>query len=96
MYHLHTEFVEPTARYREPPDFCSRKGAIALMEKIDAYWRERGYEVKFDLQNVGFHPAIRESRYDLRTDMVDGFPIRKLPANDEQREARYEYEVELA
>ena len=59
---------------REPPDFCSREGALALKEKIEAYWRERGHHVMVSLQNVGFHPAIRAARYDLRTDMVNGMP----------------------
>jgi hypothetical protein len=59
---------------REPPDFCSREGAVALKEKIEAYWRERGHHVMVSLQNVGFHPAIRAARYDLRTDMVNGLP----------------------
>jgi hypothetical protein len=59
---------------REPPDFCSREGALALKEKIEAYWRERGHSVMVSLQNVGFHPAIRAARYDLRTDMVNGMP----------------------
>lgn len=59
---------------REPPDFCSREGALALKEKIEAYWRERGQHVMVSLQNVGFHPAIRAARYDLRTDMVNGLP----------------------
>lgn len=63
-----------SASGREPPDFCSREGALALKEKIEAYWRERGHHVMVSLQNVGFHPAIRAARYDLRTDMVNGLP----------------------
>jgi hypothetical protein len=47
---------------------------MALKEKIEAYWRERGQHVMVSLQNVGFHPAIRAARYDLRTDMVNGLP----------------------
>jgi hypothetical protein len=26
------------------------------------------------LHNVGFHPAIRAARYDVRSDMVNGMP----------------------
>lgn len=55
-------------------DFCSRDGAIALKAKIEAYWRERGQHVMIALQNVGFHPAIRAARYDVRSDMVNGMP----------------------
>ena len=66
--------------HREPPDYCSREGALALKEKIESYWRARGREVAVSLQNVGFHPAIRAARYDLRTDMVNGFPRQTLSA----------------
>jgi hypothetical protein len=59
---------------REPADYCSRDGAINLKEKIEAYWRERGQTVMIALHNVGFHPAIRAARYDVRSDMVNGMP----------------------
>lgn len=55
-------------------DFCSRDGAVALKAKIEAYWRDRGQNVMISLQNVGFHPAIRAARYDVRSDMVNGMP----------------------
>ncbi|MBL8536018.1 MAG: hypothetical protein JNM59_01300 [Hyphomonadaceae bacterium] len=55
-------------------DFCSREGAQVLKQKIEAYWRERGQNVTILLHNVGFHPAIRAARYDVRSDMVNGLP----------------------
>lgn len=55
-------------------DFCSRGGAQALKAKIEAYWRERGHNVQVALHNVGFHPAIRAARFDVRSDMVNGMP----------------------
>lgn len=55
-------------------DFCSRDGANALKAKIEAYWRERGASVQVMLHNVGFHPAIRAARFDVRSDMVNGMP----------------------
>ena len=58
----------------EPADYCSRDGAQALKDKIEAYWRERGQNVMIALHNVGFHPAIRAARYDVRSDMVNGMP----------------------
>ncbi|MBL8558655.1 MAG: hypothetical protein JNM47_08040 [Hyphomonadaceae bacterium] len=63
----------------DPPDYCSRDGAMALKEKIEAYWRERGMQVMIALHNVGFHPAIRAARYDVRSDMINGMP-RTIPA----------------
>jgi len=55
-------------------DYCSREGAIKLKALIEAYWRERGKDVMIALHNVGFHPAIRAARYDVRSDMVNGMP----------------------
>lgn len=55
-------------------DFCSRDGALALKAKIEAYWKARGLDVQISMQNVGFHPAIRAARYDVRSDMVNGLP----------------------
>lgn len=64
-------------------DFCSRDGAAALKAKIESYWRERGQNVLISLQNVGFHPAIRAARYDVRSDMVNGLPRGKKKAVSE-------------
>ena len=58
----------------EPADYCSREGAQTLKDKIEAYWRERGQNVMINLHNVGFHPAIRAARFDVRSDMINGMP----------------------
>lgn len=73
---LHTASCEGEwlSSAREPADYCSRDGATALKDKIEAYWRERGHSVSIQLHNVGFHPAIRAARYDVRSDMVNGLP----------------------
>lgn len=69
----------------EPADYCSRDGAHALKEKIEAYWRERGQHVLIALHNVGFHPAIRAARFDVRSDMINGMPrATKRPATAQE------------
>ncbi len=55
-------------------DFCSRDGAHTLKATIEAYWLERGQNVQIMLHNVGFHPAIRAARFDVRSDMINGMP----------------------
>ena len=62
------------------PDFCTEDGAAALKATIEAYWALRGQHVLVSLHNVGFHPAIRAARFDLRSDMVNGKP-RSAPAS---------------
>lgn len=74
---------------REPGDYCSREGAVALKAKIENYWRERGQEVMLSLHNVGFHPAIRAARYDVRSDMINGMPRSAIKAAGAQDRDSY-------
>jgi hypothetical protein len=55
-------------------DYCSQDGAHALKAMIEAYWASRGQHVMVALHNVGFHPAIRAARFDVRSDMLNGHP----------------------
>ncbi len=55
-------------------DYCTRAGALILKERIEAYWRERGKHVQITTHSAGFHMAIRSSRYDLRSDLINGCP----------------------
>ena len=42
-------------------DFCTREGALRLKERIEAYWKERGYDVNIELTEAGFMPAMRSA-----------------------------------
>jgi len=66
-------------------DLCTPDGARRLKERIEAYWRERGYDVNIDLVDAGFMPAMRSARTDVRSNMVNGMP---RPANDRGPERR--------
>lgn len=59
-------------------DWCDTEGAERLREKIRAYWAERGYDVDVDLVDAGFVAAMRSARTDLRSNMVNGMPRRRL------------------
>lgn len=58
----------------ETKDYCCQGGAYALKAMIEAYWAARGQHVMVSLHNVGFHPAIRAARFDVRSDMLNGKP----------------------
>ena len=58
-------------------DFCNVEGARRLKQRIEEYWRERGYAVDIKLIEAGFVPAMRSARMDVRSDMVNGLPARK-------------------
>ncbi|HVY83872.1 MAG TPA: hypothetical protein VG943_01970 [Caulobacterales bacterium] len=66
-------------------DFCNADGARRLKQRIEEYWRERGYAVDVKLVEAGFVPAMRSARTDVRSDMVNGFPARKT-SNDRTSE----------
>ena len=64
-------------------DFCNVDGARRLKQRIEEYWRERGYTVDVKLIEAGFVAAMRSARTDVRSDMVNGMPTRK-GAEDER------------
>lgn len=59
-------------------DFCTSEGARRLKTKIQEYWRDRGYDVSVDLVEEGFVPAMRSGRTDVRSDMINGLPRRRI------------------
>jgi hypothetical protein len=65
-------------------DFCNPEGARRLKQRIEEYWRDRGYAVEIKLVEAGFVAAMRSARTDVRSDMVNGFPSRSKEerAND--------------
>lgn len=69
-------------QHREPQraflEYCGLDGPIVLKAKIEAYWRERGHIVTVSLHDAGFAYAIRTTRVDIRSDLVNGLPAKKL------------------
>ncbi len=66
-------------------DFCNVDGARRLKQRIEEYWRERGYDVDVKLIDAGFMAAMRSARTDVRSDMVNGLPARKAEESKEER-----------
>ena len=58
-------------------DFCTQNGAIRLKNRITRFWKNQGYDVKIELINGGFLQSIRSSRTDVRSDMINGMPVRR-------------------
>jgi hypothetical protein len=65
-------------------DFCNVDGARRLKQRIEEYWRERGFTVDVKLVEAGFVAAMRSARTDVRSDMVKGFPTKRA-ANERER-----------
>jgi hypothetical protein len=73
-------------------DFCNVDGARRLKQRIEEYWRERGYSVDVKLIEAGFVAAMRSARTDVRSDMVNGLPTKRA-SNDDRSSTRNLLEV---
>lgn len=67
-------------------DWCTNEGATRLKDKIREYWESRGYEVDLDLVDAGFVAAMRSARTDVRSNMVNGMPRRRITAVESIRQ----------
>lgn len=68
-------------------NYTDRDGAHVLANRIAAFWRERGYEVDVECKPAGFDAKTRATRYDVRSDLRNGFP-RRICASNEARQNR--------
>ncbi|MEO0881431.1 MAG: hypothetical protein AAFY34_01750 [Pseudomonadota bacterium] len=75
-------------------DWCTEDGAKRLKHKIEQYWSERGYEVNVDLVDACFIAAMRSARTDVRSNMVNGMPRRRVVTDE--RGARRSYTSEAS
>jgi len=57
-------------------DYCTREGAERLKQQIEAYWAERGHEVRVNLVQGGFLASMRSARTDIRSNLMNGVPTR--------------------
>lgn len=55
----------------------TRKEASELLDRIVAYWMERGYVVSGLVIEAGYSPRLRSTVYEIKTDLVNGVPSRK-------------------
>lgn len=59
-------------------DFCTREGAERLKCQIEAYWADRGHDVRVNLVQGGFLASMRSARTDVRSNLVNGVPTRNV------------------
>ena len=72
-------------------DWCNEEGAKRLKNKIEQYWSERGFDVNVDLVDACFIAAMRSARTDIRSNMLNGMPRRRL--NAEESNIRRDYKA---
>ncbi len=59
------------------PNYFAKDGARALQERIREYWSDRGYDVTVDVVASEYDAKVRSVRYDVRSQMLNGYPRRK-------------------
>lgn len=59
-------------------DLCDQDGASRLATKIQDFWRKRGFDVIVEMHEEGFVSTMRSSRTDVRSDMINGMPIKSV------------------
>ena len=59
-------------------NYYTGEGAQILKDQIETYWAQRGYAVHVELVQSCFSVPLRSSRLDLRSNLVNGYPVRKL------------------
>ena len=77
-------------------DFCNADGAPRLTQRIEEYWRDRGYTVDVKLVDAGFVAAMRSARTDVRSDMVNGFPTKREDSDRDRPSPRVRGLMEVA
>ncbi len=60
-------------------DLCDRDGASRLAQKIQDFWRKRGFDVVVEMKEEGFVSTMRSARTDVRSDMINGMPTKLSP-----------------
>lgn len=55
----------------------TENGARALLERIQKYWADRGYEVEGRVAPAGYSERLRSTVYEVHTDLVNGLPKEK-------------------
>lgn len=58
-------------------DLSSAAGAAHLCERINAYWRERGFDPNARPVRLPYRPAMRSTSFAIKSDLVAGQPPRK-------------------
>jgi hypothetical protein len=61
-------------------DLCDHDGAHRLAQKIQDFWRKRGFEVDVEMRDEGFVSTMRSARTDVRSNMINGMPTKMSPA----------------
>lgn len=62
----------------EPKETSDRAGCQAVCDEINAHWRARGYDANARPVHRGFSIAMRGSYWAVVSDLVNGFPTRRL------------------
>lgn len=55
----------------------TREQASELLDRIKAFWADKGYDVSGLVVEAGYSDRLRSTVYEIRTDLVNGYPVKK-------------------
>lgn len=55
----------------------TREQASELLDRIKAFWADKGYQVSGLVVEAGYSDRLRSTIYEIRTDLVNGHPVKK-------------------
>ena len=64
----------PPGRKSGETNYCTEAGAHLLKKQIESYWRARGFDITIGVHEMGFHPSVRATRFELCSNMINGEP----------------------
>lgn len=56
------------------PDYTERNNAEVLAQRIKAFWKRQGYDVKMTLEDGPYSTSVRRAPVFIRSDMINGLP----------------------
>ena len=55
-------------------EWCSDPAASELRNKIEAYWRKRGFAIQTEAVDAEYVDTCRTARVDIRSNLINGLP----------------------
>ncbi|MEL6723732.1 MAG: hypothetical protein AAFZ74_00865 [Pseudomonadota bacterium] len=58
----------------------SKEAALELLNRIKAYWLDRGFKVEGTIKNAGYSDRLRSTVFEVETNIISGIPSHRKDA----------------
>lgn len=56
----------------------TKQKAKTLLDRIKKYWASEGYLVEGKIEPIGYNAVMRETMYEIRTNLHNGLPTQRV------------------